>query len=107
MKPHNLPLDKPTLLSFAVIGLTLLTYGVFKDALQSDANQSYLNLIYGTSFLFTLLPWSVVLVDVIRSRVHNKLMWFVALFTVAPLAAILYLANREKHLRLYDKFDNI
>ena len=107
MKPHNLPLDKPTLVSFSIIGIVLLIYGFLKNILQTDPNQGYINLIYGTSFLFTLLPWSIVLVDVIRSRVHNKMMWFAALFMVAPIATLLYLINREKHLRLYDKFNNI
>lgn len=47
------------------------------------------------------MPWFVVRIDLIKNNIRNKPMWFVERFAIGTLTTILYLINREKHLRLY------
>ena len=102
MRLHNLPLDKPILLSSAIIGATLLLIGIFKSIIHPDGNESYVTLLLGTSIFFSFISWSVALIDVIRSRVYNKTARIVGLLLTGPIATILYFYNREKILKLYD-----
>ena len=106
MRPHNLPIDKPILLSSAILGVTLLIIGLFKNVINPDSNNSYITLLYGTSIFFSVLPWSVALIDVIRSRMFNKTAWIFGLLFTGPVATIAYFYNRDKILKYYDSINN-
>ena len=57
------------------------------------------NLILGISVGFSLLSTFVVLVDILKNPLKNKFLWLMPLFFVGNLVAIIYLINRETHLR--------
>ena len=51
------------------------------------------------SIVFTLLAIFVVLLDIIKNPIKNKFLWIVPLFFTGNIVTIIYLINREAHLR--------
>jgi hypothetical protein len=51
------------------------------------------------SVIFSLISIFIVLIDLIKNPIKNKSMWIIPLLFVGNLVAIIYLINREAHLR--------
>ena len=107
MKEHKLPIPKEILLTLAIFGFLIVIISAYLKIYNKDFSQNYSELGFGIALLFLILPWFVVLIDLIRNHIRNKIMWFVGMFAFGSLTVILYLINREKHLRLYKKFETI
>ena len=107
MKEHKLPIPKEILLALAIIGFLLVIICTFLKITNKDFSENYSQLGIGIALLFQIVPWFVVLIDLIRNQIRNKIMWFVGMFAFGSLTVILYLINREKHLRLYKRFETI
>ena len=106
MKEHKLPIPKKTLLALAIIGFLLVIICTALKITNKDFSENS-QLGIGIALLFQIVPWIVVLIDLIRNKIRNKIMWFVGMFAFGSLTVILYLINREKHLRLYKRFETI
>ncbi|WOC53048.1 hypothetical protein BPO_2401 [Bergeyella porcorum] len=103
MREYKLPINKRILLTIASVGLFFVIISTYLKIIDKN----YSELLLGIALLFQIIPQIIVLIDIIRNQLHNKLMWLVGMFTFGPLATIIYLLNREKHLRLYKRFENI
>lgn len=107
MKKYELLINKKILLTLAIIGFAFVMVSVYLKITDKNFAENYSHLFIGIALLFQIIPWITVLIDLIRNQIHNKLMWFVGMFAFGSLTTILYLLNREKHLRLYKRFNNL
>lgn len=107
MKEFKLPISKNILLTLAIFGFLIIIISTYLKTTKQDFSQNYSQLGIGIALLFQIVPWFVVLIDLIRNQIRNKMMWFVGMFAFGSLTVILYLINREKHLRLYKRFETI
>ena len=48
--------------------------------------------------LLQVIPWIVILVDMIRNPVRNKALWMIGLITFGLLVMLLYLLTRDRNL---------
>lgn len=103
MREYKLPINKKILLAIASIGF----FFVILSTYLKITDKNYSELFLGIALLFQIIPQIIVIIDIIRNQLHNKLMWLVGMFSFGSLATIIYLLNREKHLRLYKRFENI
>lgn len=103
MKNHPLPFSKIGLLAISMISFIICVgYYLFKATKGESANNPFeFAFLFGS--LAQLIIWFIVLVDIIRNPILNKSFWYIAMLFIGPLTCILYLINREKHLRLYKK----
>ena len=107
MKEHKLPIPKKILLTLAISGFLILIIGTYLKLTNKNFSENYSQLAIGIALVFQIVPWFVVLIDLIRNQIRNKTMWFVGMLAFGSLTMILYLINREKHLRLYKRFETI
>ncbi len=57
------------------------------------------NLLLSISIVFTLLAIFVVLLDIIKNPIKNKFLWIIPLLFVGNIVSMIYLINRESHIR--------
>ena len=57
------------------------------------------NLVLSISIVFTLLAIFVVLLDIIKNPIKNKFLWIIPLLFVGNIVSMIYLINRESHIR--------
>lgn len=107
MKEYKLPINKKILLILAFIGFFFVMVSTYFKITNENFSENYSDLFLGIALLFQIIPWIIVLVDLIKNRIHNKLLWFIGMFAFGFLTTILYLLNREKHMRLYKRFENV
>ncbi|MBS1549942.1 MAG: hypothetical protein JSS94_08790 [Bacteroidetes bacterium] len=98
MKEQPLYLNKKTALVMATLGLLSFAFSFYLKFNTSQSDLSSIDFILGIGALLQFVVWLIVMVDIIRNPIHNKWMWYISLFTFAPLACILYLINRDKHM---------
>lgn len=63
---------------------------------------SQLMLILGLIFSFS--AWIIVLNDIIRTKLYNKTFWIMSILILPTLTPIIYLMQRNKFIRLWNKF---
>ena len=57
------------------------------------------NLVLSISIVFKLLAIFVVLLDIIKNPIKNKFLWIIPLLFVGNIVSMIYLINRESHIR--------
>ena len=71
-----------------LLKLSHLSFGIFTP-----------NLVLSISIVFTLLAIFVVLLDIIKNPIKNKFLWIIPLLFVGNIVSMIYLINRESHIR--------
>ena len=93
--PYKLLIDKRILLTLACLGFAMimvtLCLKLTHTSIGITAHKTLLLIA-----LVSYLPWSVVLIDLIRNRARNKTLWLLGMVCFGSLTTILYLINREK-----------
>jgi hypothetical protein len=107
MKEHKLFIDKTIILPIAMFSFMGLFISFLSKTHQIEFESPYLDLAISFTVVLQFITWMVVIVDIIRNPIHNKTMWYMGMIVMGPLTAILYLINREKHLRLFKRFKTI
>ncbi len=107
MKEYELPINKKILLTLAILGFALVIISTYLKITDKNFAENNSQLFIGIALLLQIVPWIVVLIDLIKNQIHNKIMWFVGMFAFGSLTTIIYLLNREKHLRLFKRFKNV
>lgn len=107
MIEHKLPINKTILLTLASIGFILFLISIYLKITNQNFAENYSGLFLSIVLLFQLLPWLIVLIDIIKNHLNNKLMWYIGMFSFGSITVIIYLFNREKNLRLSKKFKNL
>ena len=101
MKEHKLLIPKKILLPLAIIAFLIVIIISYFKLTNKTFSENYSQLGLVIALIFQFIPWFVVLIDLIKNNIRNKTMWFVGMLAIGTLTTILYLINREKHLRLY------
>lgn len=86
---------------FLVIGNLMLT-GLAAIAKVQGWEFAEVLLTIGLMLFFS--TWVIVLSDMVRNRIYNKVFWISSMFIMPGIAALFYLAQRNKLLRLGQKF---
>lgn len=86
---------------FLVIGNLLLTiFGAFAKIQHWEISQVFLTL--GLMIFFS--TWIIILSDMVKNKVYNKTFWILTMFIMPTIVSIIYLVQRNKLLRLGQKF---
>lgn len=86
---------------FLLIGNFILTvFGVFAKIQNLNFSQFFLT--FGLMLFFS--AWIIILIDMVKNIIYNKPFWILTMFIIPFLATIFYLIQRNKLLRLGQKF---
>ena len=99
MKTYPLLIPKNISLSISILGLILTVIGTLMKLNHWNFGAITPNMILGVSTIFSLIALFVVIIDITRNPLKNKFLWIIPLLFVGNLVAIIYLINREVHLR--------
>ena len=96
----KLPIPKNRLLIMLCFNIGVLIYGVITKIYNLD----FSDFLYGAAVTVFLVTWIIVLVDIIRNKVYNKIFWLLSMFIIPHISSLFYIIQREKLIRLGDKF---
>jgi hypothetical protein len=99
MNENKLPIPKNRLLSILCFNLGILMYA----AIAKTYNLEFSNFIYGASISAFFITWFIVVIDMKRNEIFNKVFWLLSMFIIPHISSILYVIQREKIIRLYQK----
>lgn len=86
---------------FLVTGnILLITLGTFAKSQYWEYSQVYLTV--GLMLFFS--TWIIILSDMLKNKIYNKTFWLLTMFILPPIATIFYLIQRNKLIRLGEKF---
>lgn len=99
MKTYPLLIPKNIILPISILGLILTVIGTLMKLNHWNFGAITPNMILGVSTIFSLIALFVVIIDITRNPLKNKFLWIVPLFFTGNIVTIIYLINREAHLR--------
>ncbi len=99
MKTYPLLIPKPILLFISISGFAFSIVGAFFKISHWNFGIFTPSFLLSISVIFSLISIFIVLIDLIKNPIKNKSMWIIPLLFVGNLVAIIYLINREAHLR--------
>jgi len=88
--------------SLAAIYIAISLIGIFTKLIYWGSSPIF---IAGGSFLF-LIVWILVLSDILRNNVYNKIFWLISLFIIPMISVFFYLIKRNKMIRLGNKYNS-
>ena len=99
MKTYPLLIPKNIILPISILGLILTVIGTLLKLSHWSFGIFTPNLVLSISIVFTLLAIFVVLLDIIKNPIKNKFLWIIPLLFVGNIVSMIYLINRESHIR--------
>lgn len=99
MKTLHLLIPKNIILPISILGFIFTVIGTLLKLSHWSFGIFTPNLVLSISIVFTLLAIFVVLLDIIKNHIKNKFLWIIPLLFVGNIVAMIYLMNREAHLR--------
>ena len=99
MKTYPLLIPKNIILPISILGFIFTVIGTLLKLSHWSFGIFTPNLVLSISIVFTLLAIFVVLLDIIKNPIKNKFLWIIPLLFVGNIVAMIYLMNREAHLR--------
>ena len=99
MKTYPLLIPKNIILPISILGLILTVIGTLMKLNHWSFGIFTPNLLLSISIVFTLLAIFVVLLDIIKNPIKNKFLWIIPLLFVGNIVSMIYLINRESHIR--------
>ena len=99
MKTHHLLISKKIILPISVLGFIFTVIGTLLKLSHWSFGIFTPNLLLSISIVFTLLAIFVVLLDIIKNPIKNKFLWIIPLLFVGNIVSMIYLMNRESHIR--------
>ena len=99
MKTYPLLIPKNIILPISILGFIFTVIGTLLKLSHWSFGIFTPNLVLSISIVFTLLAIFVVLLDIIKNPIKNKFLWIIPLLFVGSIVAMIYLMNREAHLR--------
>ena len=86
---------------FLVVGNILLTVlGAFAKIQHWENSQILLTI--GLMLFFS--TWVIILSDMVKNKIYNKTFWILTMFIMPTIATIFYMIQRNKLIRLGQKF---
>ena len=99
MKTYPLLIPKKIILPISVLGFIFTVIGTLFKLSHWSFGIFTPNLLLSISIVFSLFAIFVVLLDIIKNPIKNKFLWIIPLLFVGNIVAMIYLMNREAHLR--------
>ena len=99
MKIHHLLIPRKIILPISVLGFIITVIGALFKLSHWSFGIFTPKLLLSISIVFTLLAIFVVLLDIIKNPIKNKFLWIIPLLFVGNIVAMIYLMNRQAHLR--------
>ena len=100
MNEQDFRISINTVWFLAIGNLLLIGFGAFANTQQWESSQVLLTI--GLMLLFS--TWIIVMSDLLRNRIYNKTFWVVMMIIMPAVAALFYMIQRDKLLRLGQKF---
>jgi hypothetical protein len=100
MKEQDFRISIKTVWFLAIGNLLLIGFGALAKLQQLESSQVFLTI--GLMLLFS--TWIIVMGDLLRNRIYNKTFWVVMMIIMPAIAALFYMIQRDKLLRLGQKF---
>ena len=99
MITHHLLIPKNIILPISILGFIFTVIGTLLKLSHWSFGIFTPNLVLSISIVFTLLAIFVVLLDIIKNPIKNKFLWIIPLLFVGNIVSMIYLINRESHIR--------
>lgn len=99
MKTYHLLIPKNIILPISILGFIFTVIGTLLKLSHWSFGIFTPNLVLSISMVFTLLAIFVVLLDIIKNPIKNKFLWIIPLLFVGNIVSMIYLINRESHIR--------
>ena len=99
MKTYHLLIPKNIILPISILGFIFTVIGTLLKLSHWSFGIFTPNLVLSISIVFTLLAIFVVLLDIIKNPIKNKFLWIIPLLFVGNIVSMIYLINRESHIR--------
>lgn len=96
MNPKPLLIPRRVLLPAGIISLVLVLVGAWLKITHFTADPFTGNALMAIAVIVYFVLFIVILTDMIRNRIRNPFMWFVAVFFLGLLGNVLYLYWRER-----------
>ncbi len=100
MKKEDFKIDIHTIWALVIGYLVLIVLGAVGKVQHWEVGRYFLSM--GLAVFCT--SWLLILSDMIRNRIYNKAFWIVTMFIIPGISSIFYLIQRERLLRLGEKF---
>lgn len=99
MKTYPLLIPKNIIFPISILGFIFTVIGTLLKLSHWSFGIFTPNLVLSISIVFTLLAIFVVLLDIIKNPIKNKFLWIIPLLFVGNIVSMIYLINRESHIR--------
>ena len=99
MKTYPLLIPKNIILPISILGFIFTVIGTLLKLSHWSFGIFTPNLVLSISIVFMLLAIFVVLLDIIKNPIKNKFLWIIPLLFVGNIVSMIYLINRESHIR--------
>ena len=99
MKTYPLLIPKNIILPISILGFIFTVIGTLLKLSHWSFGIFTPNLVLSISIVFTLLAIFVVLLDIIKNPIKNKFLWIIPQLFVGNIVSMIYLINRESHIR--------
>lgn len=100
MKNQDLTIDVRLIWLLVLGSIVFTSLGVLAKVLQWEFSTIYLLI----GLVFTFSSWVILLSDMVKSEIYNKTFWIISMFLMPSIASIFYLIQRNRLLRLGQKF---
>lgn len=87
---------------YLIAAYLLKIYGYIGEYVTLDSSGNFS--IAGSILL--ILTWLVILIDMIKTKLFNKIFWIIFMFVLAPITPLFYMLQRNKLIRLGSSFEN-
>ena len=100
MKNQDLTIDVRLIWLLVLGSIVFISLGVLAKVLHWEFSTIYLLI----GLVFTFSSWVILLSDMVKSKIYNKTFWIISMFLMPSIASIFYLIQRNRLLRLRQKF---
>ena len=99
MKTYHLLIPKNIILPISILGFIFTVIGTLLKLSHWSFGIFTPNLLLSISMVFSLFAIFVVSLDIIKNPIKNKFLWIIPLLFVGNIVSMIYLINRESHIR--------
>ena len=100
MKQRAINIDIGMLWFFMLSSLLLTLVGAVAKVQHWEHHQIFLTI----GLMLFFLTWIIVFIDMVKNNIYNKIFWILTMLIMPFIAVFFYLIQRERLLRLGQKF---
>lgn len=92
---HNLLIPKTYLLPIAILGFVTVLIGAVFKITHWNISVFNGNFLFAIGWVLSFIAWIVVLMDVIKNKTKNAVLWIIFLILFGNITSIIYLFKRN------------